>query len=276
MTSCDYAAPLFAYETGYRQNVLLQGCCNHWDCKRCGILRAKEEYGRIVQGAKEIALNQELWFITLTCRGRQLNVADAEENYLEWTNRFLDAARIKARRLGQAWYYVQVTERQKRGHPHSHILTVFHPHDEVASKRTKWRTDNAGKRIYEQVELLRSDWLSKEVVRAGLGSEYDISSVRSVEAASRYVAKYMFKSCMFTVWPKGWKRVRYSQSWPKLPEMTTDAVPVLTDRDLINLAIRSETIICKELEVFQRTENAIRKVDLPYELAHVSLKMTSS
>lgn len=276
MPSCDYAAPLFAYETGYRTNVLLQGCCNHWDCKRCGILRAKEEYGRIVQGARQIALNEELWFVTLTCRGRQLSVADAEAHYLEWTQRFLNAAREKARRLGQAWYYVQVTERQKRGHPHSHILTVFHPYDEIASKRTKWRTDNTGKRIYEQVDLLRSDWLSKEVIRAGLGSEYDISSVRSVEAASRYVAKYMFKSCMFTIWPKGWKRVRYSQSWPKLPELKSDAIPVLTDRDLINLAIRSETIVCKELEVFQRTENAIRKVDLPYKMAHVSLKPTSS
>jgi len=34
------------------------------------------------------------------------------------------------------------------------------------------------------------------------------------------------------LWPKGWKRVRYSQSWPKLQEHENDsAFPVLTYDD---------------------------------------------
>lgn len=83
--------------------------------------------------------------------------------------------------------------------------------------------------------------MQNEVVSAGLGEQYDISEVAQIEAASRYVAKYMFKPAQFlSIYPKNWKRVRYSRSWPKLPERKTDAFVVMKIEDwglLASLAV---------------------------------------
>ena len=234
---CTYGAPYFGYQIIGKTWGVVQGCCNHWDCPKCGIKRAKQEYGRIVEGARHLAKENDLYFITLTCRGKELTLHEAQTHYLEWTNRFLDAARLKAKRDNQSWAYVQVTERQRRGHPHSHILTTFNPKDIKPGHTAKYTTDNQGKKQKHLVERLRSAWIQKQVVRSGLGSEYDISRVQTVEGCSRYVAKYMFKDTMFgTHWPKSWHRVRYSQSWPKLAERSTNAVPLLSREDWANLA----------------------------------------
>lgn len=197
---------------------------------------AKKHYGRIVEGAREISKASPLYFVTLTCRGRDIEKQAAEANYLKWTNRVLTAMRTRATREGTPWYYVQVTERQKRGHPHSHIITTWKPHDMQAKKRWKWIHNNDGERVRETREALRSDWLEARCVSAGLGPQYDITAVREVEAAARYVAKYLFKDSLQTQWPKGWKRIRYSQSWPQLPEQDTNARVLLTAEDWYYLA----------------------------------------
>lgn len=156
---------------------------------------------------------------------------EADTHYLEWTNRLLDSYRARVKKLGGHWCYVQVTERQKRGHPHSHFLTTFQPFDLVDGTVTKWVTVNGVPTKQEKVAL-RSVWLQSAVIRSGLGEQYDISKVRNEAAASRYVAKYMFKETNFVAdWPKGWRRVRYSQSFPKLPEIKTDAFVLRTYED---------------------------------------------
>lgn len=234
---CSYNAPYFAYEVTRKQWTVVQGCCNHWDCPRCGQQRAKQEYGRIVEGCRELAKNHTIYFITITCRGSDITQKEAENGYGEWTNRLLDAARQRCKRSLGSWHYVQVTERQKRGHPHSHILTTFDCGDLYTGYVEKWTTENSGKRKMEQKPTLRSHWLSKAVKRAGLGEQYDVSIAGTIEGASRYVAKYLFKETIFTdTWPKGWKRVRYSQSFPKLPERETNAVVLLKHEDWDNLA----------------------------------------
>lgn len=234
---CTFGAPFFAFKREGGRYGVVQGCCNHWECPRCGVLVAKKHYGRIVEGAREIAKTNELWFITITCRGKDLSEDEATKNYLAWTSRFLDAAYAKSKRAGAAWFYVQVTEKQKRGHPHSHILTTFNPSDVVEGKKTNWRTDNAGSVVREELPALRSTWLQAAVVSAGLGDQYDISQVRSVEGAARYVAKYMFKDSQFGAhFPKRWKRVRYSQSWPDFTKPKTEAFVLLSRADWYRLA----------------------------------------
>jgi len=234
---CTYRAPYFAYKK--RDNVygVVQGCCNHWDCPKCGITRAKQEYGRIVEGCRTLAKQHDLFFITVTCRGKELSANEADNRYLEWTSRLLDALRIQTKRSNGYWCYVQVTERQKRSHPHSHILTTFRPPDlEQGHKRTYSR-DNQGGLHWENVKCFRSEYLQARVVGAGLGEQYDISQVETVEGASRYVAKYMFKPEMFSAkFPPNWKRVRYSQNFPKLAERETDAFVLLSLADWDNLA----------------------------------------
>lgn len=233
---CIYHAPFFAYNLHDKTYGVTQGCCNHWDCPRCGKQRARQEYGRIVEGCKQLASGGDLWFITITCRGKEITQNEADEGYGEWTNRVLDAWRLQAKRTSQKWSYVQVTERQKRGHPHSHIITTFRPCD-LATDWTLKRVTVEGRQFMAYVSAYRSEYLARSVIAAGMGKEYDITQVATVAAASRYVAKYLFKDTIFsTVWPKGWKRVRYSQSFPKLPDRKTDAFVLLRQEDWARLS----------------------------------------
>lgn len=213
---CTYGAPLVALMLGER-NILLHGCCNHWDCERCGLVRAKQEYNRIVHGCEVLAIEHKLYFWTITCRGKECSYEEAEANYYAWTNVLLTNARAKCNRAGDHWAYVQVTEHQKktRAHPHSHIITTFLPSDAVRSGGTEERP------TYVSV------WFSRANVSALLGEQHRISGVASAAAVSRYVAKYMFKECMTATWRKGWKRVRYSRNFPKPAAMHADWTQVL-------------------------------------------------
>lgn len=259
---CGYHAPYFAYEIEQKHYGVTQGCCNHWDCRRCGIIRAKHEYGRMVEGARELARKYPIYFITITCKGKGLSHEQAEAGYLKWTNRFLDACRARCKRSGGTWTYVQVTERQKRGHPHSHILTTFNVGDIVEGHVEKWEADNSGTRRKYRKEALRSSWIAEQVIRSGLGEQYDLSLVDTIEGASRYVAKYLFKDTIFeTSWPKGWKRIRYSQSFPKLPDKRTDALPLIRAEDWRSLARRAVVVTTREETVFHEAQYHLKGHD---------------
>lgn len=255
---CSYNAPYFAYQAEGKIWNVVQGNCHHWDCPKCGMGRAKQEYGRIVEGCRTLEKTSTLYFLTITCAGRNLGVKEAERNYLEWTNRFLDACRQRCKRAHCEWYYVQVTERQRRRHPHSHILTTFNVGDIVEGDLVKWETGRDGKKKRRMVCGLRSDWLQKTVIRSGLGEQYDISIVDKVEGASRYVAKYLFKPTIFASdWPPRWKRVRYSQSFPKLPERKTNAFVLLEHADWYKLASRALVVNAVGFEAFAEAKNQL-------------------
>jgi hypothetical protein len=240
---CTKNAPFFAYQKQNATYGVVQGCCNSWNCPRCGEMRARQEYGRIVQGCKTLSEKHQLWFITITCRGKEMARGEADTNYGRWTNTLLTRWRTYCSRKGKQWCYVQVTERQKRGHPHSHILTTFCPDDLVEGQVEKWVSENSGVPKPIKVDALRSDYVRRSCVDVGLGDQYDISRVASVEACSRYVAKYLFKDTIFTtVWPTGWKRVRYSQNFPKLPERDTNAFVLLKREDWQKLASLADTV----------------------------------
>lgn len=260
---CAYGAPFFAFKREGSRYGVVQGCCNHWECPRCGRMVAAKHYGRIVNGAREIAQEDDIWFVTITCRGKELSREDALKGYLLWTKRFLDACHAKTKRAGNNWFYVQVTELQRRGHPHSHILTTFSPTDLETSKVDNWKRDASGILRNNQVEKLRSAWIQEQAVRSGLGNQYDLSVVETVEAASRYVAKYMFKDSQFgTHFPKGWKRVRYSQSWPKLPGVKTDAFVLLSRDDWNNLAARAVVVDASRGEAFEIASHYLQGHDI--------------
>lgn len=260
---CIYKAPYFAFKREGTRFGVVQGCCNHWDCPRCGLQVAKKHYGRIVEGARTLAKENDLWFITVTCRGKDVAEEEAFRMYLTWTSKFLDACYTKAKRDGQKWSYVQVTEKQKRGHPHSHILATFAPDDIFATRVGKWRVFPDGRREYALVDALRSDWLQTQVTRSGLGEQYDISKVRTVEGAARYVAKYMFKPTQFTTkFPSHWKRVRYAQSFPKLPEKKSDAFALIHFSDWLHLATLATVVDALEGEEVDHTRAWLEATDV--------------
>lgn len=257
---CSYGAPFFAYQIQLANWGISQGCCNHWDCPRCGQTRAREEYGRIVSGIRALALEGKIYFVTITCKGKEISYEQAEEGYLSWTNRLFSAWRARTKVRGGKWCYCQVTERQARGHPHSHILTTADPGDLYLGHVFKEREANLYIPEKAREIALRSDWFSDAVRRAGLGSQHDISIASSPEGASRYVAKYLFKPAIFTdSWPKGWKRVRYSQNFPKLPERSTDAFVLLSAEDWRFLGRRAERVEVKDDHIL---------ADVRYHLRH--------
>lgn len=216
---CPFGAPFAAIVVGCTGRII-QTCCNHWECPVCGPVRAETEYRRICSGAEELAKSHNLYFWTLTCRGREISLEEAERNYYAWTNVLLTNARAVAKRKGDYWSYCQVTERQHktRLHPHSHLISTFIPHDAVSTK------DEHGYDVYE------SAWFSRANASAGLGSRHKISRVESSIAVARYVAKYMKKQTMTDSWPRKWKRVRYSLNWPKLPAFTPVFQQILLSR----------------------------------------------
>lgn len=247
---CVNHAPYIFFQEVTGRGRILQGCCNDWTCPRCGQIRARQEYGRIVEGAKKIG-DKPLYFWTLTCRGRELSLTDAEAGYQKWTNRLLTNCRTKAKREGATWHYVQVTERQQvtRQHPHSHLICSYCPPDAI--KYEKGETTPNGRIV--KMDILVSQWFKEANISAGLGPECMISLIREPEAVAKYIAKYLFADSMKTKWPKNWRRIRYSQSWPKLPKhenptafplliladwrrMNNLGVPVVAENDEIYLA----------------------------------------
>lgn len=229
---CINNAPYFAYEISPKTWGLAQGNCHSWSCPKCGQGRARQEYGRIVQGCRELERDNELYFITLTCKGRSLSLQDAMKGYLLWTNRLFSTLRANAKGRGMLWSYVQVTEQQGRGHPHSHVLTTYSPADLTVGYKKSWKVTPDGGRMYTNAQVERSCYLQKCVISSGLGEQYDISRVDKIEGASRYVAKYLFHPDMFKAkYPAHWKRVRYSQNFPDLPKRDSLAMVLLSRED---------------------------------------------
>lgn len=261
---CANNAPYFAYEIAGKVWGVIQGCCNDWTCPRCGQQRAREEYGRIVAGAREIAKSSDLYLLTITCRGKEMDYETAQHGYLEWTNRLLTRLRSSAKRDSKPWAYASVTERQERNHPHSHFITTYCPADCIYIPK------GGRKYFYSQMvwfpakhNTLQSQYLERACVECGLGWQYDISRLESVEAGSRYAAKYLFKADVFhTVWPKGWRRVRYSQNWPKLPEVQSTAIILLSNDDWDNLARKALVVKTKDDGAHVFAEGKLRHADV--------------
>jgi len=245
---CSNNAPYFCYEIAGKHWGIVQGCCNDWTCPRCGQQRAREEYGRIVAGARALGKDHKLYMLTITCKGKEMDYETAQNGYLEWTNRLLTRLRMASKRAGNLWAYASVTERQTRQHPHSHFLTTFCPDDTIPVKKGEQKYFYTQETTFRaKHNTLQTRSLELACNQCGLGWQYDLSELESIEGASRYVAKYLFKDTVFsTVWPKGWRRVRYSQNWPKLPELKTDAIILLSNDDWERLARVALVVITKD------------------------------
>jgi len=206
----------------------------------------------MVTGCTLLAQNHELYFITITCKGKEISHEYAEQHYGEWTNRLLDVCRAKWKRANKEWYYVQVTERQKRKHPHSHFITSFCPPitESVTVRKKKQQEGGQYKDIIST--HIWSNWFADKLCTSGLGPQYDITKVQSAEGASRYVAKYLFKPTIFsTDWPKNWKRIRYSQSFPQQEKKQSDAIVLLSLMDWVDLSQKALIVNCPDLDVYE-------------------------
>ncbi len=269
---CHKNAPFICIPGDGHDAKLYQGCCNDWTCPRCGELRAKHEYGRIVEGARALQKERPLYMLTVTCRG-DVSVSDAENGYLEWTNRLNTNVRTYAKRKqGVSVEYAAVLERQGRGHPHTHYLTTFCPPDAffIVDEYERYcnEVQTLNRELPENMRFspekcenidhrqLWSSWLSRACVKSGLGVQVRLAIADVVEGASRYIAKYLFKEAQLTTWPKGWRRVRYSRGWPKLPELeATSAFVVLTVGDWLRVMMLNKPVECFGETVYSKAIN---------------------
>lgn len=254
---CPFGAPLIAMI--FRGNASIQqACCNHWECPVCGQQRAKQEYRRIVFGAECLADDgHELYFWTLTCKGKEMPLETAESDYLLWTNRLLTTMRTNARRQNSFWAYTQVTERQKRLHPHSHLITTFLPKDAIPFVVGTLLPN--GRRAKH--DCFFSEWFVATNVNAGLGSECDLSLVKDAAAVARYVGKYMFKDSMLTRWPAHWRRVRYSQNWPTPPYVKAEfVVSLFKPQDWRRADNQDVVYVCDNDGIFNLAKHHIQNI----------------
>lgn len=267
LETCANHAPLIVYpkETSNGKTwQIAQGCCNDWRCPRCGLIRAKQEYWRMVNGAVELAAKGiPLYALTVTCKGKEMPLAASERDYGLWTKRLNDAIRIYAKRNDLPYYFAAVTERQKRGHPHSHYVTSICPLDAGEYvKVEKHRRPDGILAIKPSREVhLWSDWLAERVESAGFGPQHDLTRIRDSRAASRYFAKYLFKASATDTWPPGWKRIRYSQSWPKPEEVSSpEAFPIIKPQDWTRVQALSERVVTNDPMIYEMALHRVTNV----------------
>jgi len=141
-------------------------------------------------------VESELWFLTLTLGN---GVRSALKGFSLLPGLW-DTTRKAYQRYYSGFSYVAFVEGQPhRGHmPHFHILTTEQP------------PTRRGRKGYVTQHGVHS-WAHS----LGWGFEAKLLIVSSAEA-SAYVAKYASKQSPLT--PKGFRRVRCSNSWPKVEE----------------------------------------------------------
>jgi hypothetical protein len=214
--------------------------------------------------------------LTLTCKGNE-DLEASEANFGANTAKFWDALRIKAKRAGVTLAYCAITERQQRGHPHIHAIINYAPPDvigivdnyktycdQVIALRDHipsemWYapeklTDESGQQRLDFRQCF-SSWLALQAVKSGLGVQVRIAVIDAVEGASRYIAKYLFKVLKDEKFPKHWKRVRYSQSWPKLEtDKATSAFVVMSRWDWYLVADYEQGFQTNSFEVYNKSK----------------------
>jgi len=199
-----------------------------------------------------------MYFWTITCQGKELDLETHDDHYMEWTNRLLSACRYQAKSRGSAWAYVQVTERQKRGAAHSHLLHNWVPRDSVFTTNRKGFTD------------ITSSWFRERCVSAGLGPQYKLSEVKSSVGAAAYIAKYLKKHLSDEVWPENWRRIRYSQEFPDTTEKPDYATILFSDDDWQRLeaqVLKRQRVTAADNVAYEYARHHIIGVEKPVALS---------
>jgi hypothetical protein len=90
------------------------------------------------------------------------------------------------------------------------------------------------------------------VQRVGLGVECDFSLIRTPRGAATYTAKYLFKTLADTEFPRHWRRLRYSRSFPKPPaHESSDAFALVRRADWEKFAFFRETVYTENEFVYE-------------------------
>lgn len=172
--------------------VIIPIRCGQWTCPHCRQVLARQWAARTYEAIKA---TDGAYFLTFTLWG---NIASPTEGYRK-IPKLWDRLRKKFQRRLDDWTYIAFCEGQTKtrgGMPHFHVLTDQYP-------------------FTARVKDL--------AVSCGFGYEAEKEAV-SERKAAYYVSKYVSKGDPAI--PKGFRRVRTSQDFPKLPE-TPPPAPVI-------------------------------------------------
>lgn len=171
-----------------KEVVFFRPRCRSWRCPACAKVNKALWTIRAHEGAKSIMeCEKPLYFMTVTSHEK----LTADQTLWVWPSawgKLRDKMKYKA---GGAFYYLMVPEHHEDGRLHVHAI------------------ESAG---------VGRTWLKRAARESGLGYMDDETLLKSPRGAAHYTSKYLGKSLECCDWPKGFRRVRASRNWPKLPE----------------------------------------------------------
>jgi len=169
--------------------VLFRPRCKSWQCPACAEINKNLWTVRAYGGAHFLmGQGQELFFITLTSHEK----LTPDQTLWTWPRAWAKLRDRMRYENNGTFHYLMVPERHKSGRLHVHAV-------ESSGLGSRWFKDNARE--------------------CGMGFQAKEEKITSPVGAAVYTVKYLAKSITETNWPRGFRRVRASRSWPKLPRM---------------------------------------------------------
>lgn len=186
----DCPNPRVPYMIGVNQRtanvILFRPRCKMWTCPACGRTNAWAWAFRANYGAHKLYDDgHKLNFMTITSSNK---ITPAQSFWV--APRAWNKLQARIHRHVDHFQYYCIPEVQDRGHIHFHLIT----------------TGNLTKR-----------WLKDNAAECGFGHQDDIKEVHDEGGVTQYAVKYLGKTLTRHELPKGTRRVRLSQQWPKVP-----------------------------------------------------------
>lgn len=179
---------LIGLSAHFRKVLVFQPACKQWTCPACAETNRKRWAVRAFHGYEQLSADGLTpRFLTLTSHEK----LTPEQALWVWPKAWSVLGQ-RARRGAERFEYLLVPEQHKSGKIHIHAI-------ETSSLGNRWWKNNAR--------------------ACGLGYIASEEDIRSPEQAAWYVSKYISKQLTVLQWPKGFRRVRTSQHWPKLEEL---------------------------------------------------------
>ena len=177
---------MLAINNRERVAIVFRPRCKMWKCPYCAQQNKRLWTMRAYYGAEFLQAEHEpLRFITLTSHEK----LSARQSWTIWPKAWAKLY-MRAKRIQSSASYMLVPEQHRDGRLHVHFLGTWEMSE-------RWWKDNARE--------------------CGLGYMAEAEQPRSIAHAAWYIGKYVSKQLDTNQWPKGFRRVRPSHNWPKMP-----------------------------------------------------------
>lgn len=193
--------------------VFFKPRCKLWSCETCSDIN-RRFWAATAAYAMELLRSDgvPMDFVTVTSHERLAADASLRVLPLAWNN-----LNRRLSRAAPTMEYMAIPELHKNGRVHVHALVA-------AQLKKRWWKDNAR--------------------AVGMGYQSDAQEVKSIGGAAFYVSKYIGKQLESRNIAKGFRRIRLTQGFPRLPEM-------MLPPGWIFLALSATTALNDEMRHYQ-------------------------